>query len=82
MRRSEPLKRAVTILRLIGSLLKYIVIYKGEARINETILGISGTDITQSQKLLAKLLKEAGFDVIIEKIGTLLVITGRISNKT
>ena len=62
--------------------MKYFVIYKGEARINETILGISGTDITQSQKLLVKLLKEAGFDVVIEKIGTLLVITGRISNKT
>jgi len=62
--------------------MKYFVIYKGGTRINETILGISGTDITQSQKLLAKLLNKAGFKVVIEKIGTLLVIAGRISNKT
>jgi len=59
--------------------MKYFVIYKSGTRINETILGISGTDITQSQKLLAKLLSRVGFEVVIKKIDTLLVITGKIS---
>ena len=59
--------------------MKYFVIYKSGTRINETILGISGTDITQSQKLLAKLLSRAGFEVFIKEIDTLLVIAGKIS---
>ena len=59
--------------------MKYFVIYKNGTRINETILGISGTDITQSQQLLAKLLSRAGFEVFIIEIDTLLVIAGKIS---
>jgi len=45
--------------------------------INETILGVSGENIMQTQKLLVELLQNAGFETNIEKEDGIFVIVGK-----
>jgi len=58
--------------------MKYFVIHKDGIKINETILGVSGTNIAQSLELLTNFLKNVGFEVNAEKTDDLLIIVGRV----
>ena len=55
----------------------YFVVYKKGVLINETILGVSGENIMQTQKLLVELLQNAGFETNIEKEDDIFVIVGK-----
>lgn len=57
--------------------MQFFVCLKNRIKVNETILGVSGENIAQSEKFLTTLLRETGFRTKIEKTDKIFVITAK-----